>query len=262
MTTRLASGPVSVAELADRFGRAAADYGRYACVQMAMAEWLAEWLPSERLGQALEMGAGTGGFTRHLLPWPDRLLASDLSPAMCAAGRAEVPQVEWREMAAEAPEGGPWNWIFSNAMLQWVAQPRELFAAWNDQLASGGRVLAGLFVAESLPELNHLLGDESPVQWRTENQWQRYIEEGGFRILRDATVRRTFYYPSAIALLRSLHGVGAAPVRRMAPERLRRILQDYERRYAVAGGVSATWTFYRFEAERALRHHGQSRGGR
>jgi malonyl-CoA O-methyltransferase len=262
MTARISSRPATVAELADSFGRAASNYGRYACVQTAMAAWLAEWLPTDRRGQALEMGAGTGGFTRHLLPWRGRLVASDLAPAMCAAGRAAVPQVEWREMAAEVPNGGPWDWIFSNAMLQWVAQPGGLFAAWNDRLAPGGRVLGGLFVAESLPELNDLLREESPIQWRTVDHWRRYLEEGGFRIVRDSSVPRTFFYPSAIALLRSLHGVGAAPVRRIAPLRLRRVLQEYERRHAVVGGVSATWTFYRFEAERAAGDNGSEGGGR
>jgi SAM-dependent methyltransferase len=262
MSGPLPSRPVTVEALVDSFGRAASDYGRHAFVQTAMAAWLAEWLPTDRRGQALEMGAGTGGFTRHLLPWRGRLVASDLAPAMWAVGRTAFPQIEWREMAAETPDRGPWDWIFSSAMLQWVAQPGGLFAAWNDRLAPGGRVLGGLFVADSLPELNNLLGDESPIEWRTVDHWRRYLEEGGFRIVRDSSVPRTFFYPSAIALLRSVHGVGAAPVRRIAPGRLRRLLQDYEKRHAVVGGVSATWTFYRFEAERATGGHGREVGGR
>ena len=243
--------PVAISALAESFSRAAKNYRRHARVQMALAKWLAEWLPADRHGRALEIGAGSGEFTRHLLPWLGELVASDLAPAMCAAGRAALPRIDWRELAAEAPEGGPWDWIFSSAMLQWAEEPTDLFAAWRGQLAPGGRVLAGMFVAESLPELNVLLGNDSPVRWRTTGEWREAIEAGGLRIVRDAAVKREFWHESAGSFLRSLHGVGAAPVRRIPPGQLRRILREYDKRYRGDAGVRATWTFYRFEAERA-----------
>jgi malonyl-CoA O-methyltransferase len=243
--------PVEISALVESFGRAAKDYWRYAGVQMSLAKWLAEWLPEGRNGRALEIGAGSGEFTRQLLPWPGELVASDLAPAMCAAGRVALPRIDWRELAAEAPEGGPWDWIFSSAMLQWAAEPANLFAAWREQLAPGGRVLAGMFVAESLPELNALLGIDGPVRWRTTDEWRETLEAGGLRIVRDAAVKREFWHESAGAFMRSLHGVGAAPVRRVPPGQLRRILREYDRRHGGDAGVRATWTFYRFEAERA-----------
>ena len=249
MKTRTLTEPVAISALAESFGRAAKNYRRHAHVQAALAVWLAEWLPGGRSGRALEIGAGPGEFTRHLLPWPGELVASDLAPAMCAAGRAALPGIEWRELAAEAPTGGPWDWIFSNAMLQWTAEPADLFAAWREQLAPGGRVLAGIFVAESVPELNALLGDDAPLPWRTAEEWRRCIEAGGLRIVREAVEPREFWYRSAGAFLRSLHGIGAAPVRRMSPARLRRIIREYDARNGGIAGVRATWTFYRFEAE-------------
>ncbi|HXA14401.1 MAG TPA: methyltransferase domain-containing protein, partial [Opitutaceae bacterium] len=99
------------------FDKAAPNYCEHARVQAALADWLAGWLPAERDGRALEIGAGPGVFTRRLLPWAGELTATDISPAMCAAGRAALPQVEWRVMAAEEPERGPWDWIFCSSML-------------------------------------------------------------------------------------------------------------------------------------------------
>ena len=136
-----------------------------------MAEWLAQWIPSDRSGRALELGAGPGLFTRHLLPWRGALTASDLSGSMCSAGRMSVPGVAWEEMPAEAPTGGPWDWIFSSSMLQWVADPREVFAAWHACWLPGGRVLAGLFVEGSLPELGALAGEPAPLTWRKPAEW-------------------------------------------------------------------------------------------
>ncbi len=251
MSATVAENPIAAPAVAESFGRAVENYRRHAHVQAALAEWLAEWLPSDLTGRALEIGAGCGGFTQHLLPWSGNLVASDLAPAMCAAGSAAFPGIEWRVLAAETPGGGPWDWIFSSAMLQWSTEPAEIFSAWRDQLAPGGRVLAGLFVEGSLSELGEQLGHDNPLAWRAVAEWRRCAAAGGLRIVRDAAVKRVFRHASARAFLRSLHGTGAAPARRVPPARLREILRDYDARHRDAAGVRATWMFYRFEAERA-----------
>lgn len=251
MSAGSASETMPVSNLTASFDRAARTYRAHAHVQKAMADWLADWLPARREGCALEIGAGPGVFTQRLLPWRGRLLATDISPAMCAAGRSALPHVKWLTMAAEAPEEGPWDWIFCSSMLQWVAQPEEIFAAWRERLASNGRVLAGMFVSESLPELRELMGQPLALTWRTAEEWREYLARGGLRIVRDAVGRRVFWHASATALLRSLHETGAAPERRVSPGRLRRLLTEYESRHSTSVGVHATWTFYRFEAERA-----------
>lgn len=235
--------------LAASFGRAAMNYREHAQVQDAMAEWLGEWLPSQRTGRALEIGAGPGVFTQRLLPWDGELTATDISPAMCAQGRALLPRADWRVMAAANPADGPWDWIFCSSMLQWARQPAELFATWREALAPNGRLLAGIFVQGSLPELR-ALQEGGPVTWRPPEAWRASLERGGLRLVRDAVEQRVFRYLSGVAFLRSLHGVGAAPERMVSAGRLRRLLQDYEMRYGGEDGVQATWAFYRCEAER------------
>lgn len=237
--------------LAASFDRAARSYRANAHVQEAMADWLAEWLPAAREGRALEIGAGPGVFTERLLPWRGSLVATDISPAMCAMGRVALPHVHWLTMAAEAPEDGPWDWIFCSSMLQWTPQPEDVLAAWRERLAVGGRVLAGMFVMGSLPELGELLDQPLPLAWRTADEWRECLTRGGLRVVRDAVDRRVFWHTSAIALLRSLHETGTAPERRVSPVRLRRLLKEYESRHGCSLGVHATWSFYRFEAARA-----------
>jgi len=213
-----------------------------------LASWLAEWLPKRRAGRALEIGAGPGVFTRRLLPWTGTLFATDGSRAMCAAGRAALPAVPWRTMAAERPAAGPWDWIFSSSMLQWTEDPAAVLAAWRKRLAPGGRVLAGFFVAGSLEEWSALAGD-APLRWRTPEEWRALLKAAGFRVLRDGAERRVLHHASAAALLRSLHGTGAAPLRRLPPTKLRHLLNVYEKRHRSGEGVPASWQFYRFEAE-------------
>lgn len=232
------------------FGRAASVYRDHAKVQAVLADWLAEWLPPERVGRALELGAGTGTFTERLLPWSGRVLATDLSTRMCAEGRARVPQAEWSQAAAEHPPSGPWDWIFASSMLQWLPDPTGVFAAWKAALAPNGRILAGLYVAGTLREWQELEGGAAPIAWRTAGQWRAFLHGSGLRLLRDDTAKRTFEHASARALLRSLHGIGAAPARRTSPATLRRLLREYDRLHGVPGGVRSSWTFYRFEATR------------
>jgi malonyl-CoA O-methyltransferase len=240
--------PSSPADLAASFGRAASGYWRHAGVQFALADWLAEWLPEHRAGSALELGAGPGVFTRHLLPWAGPLVASDLSPEMCTAGRARYPAAIWRAQGARDAGGGPWDWIFSSSMLQWIAEPAEVFAAWRSALAPGGQILGGLFAAGSLAEWEELAGGTAPLRWRTPAEWRAAIQAAGLTLVRDQSERRTFRHASAVAFLRSLHGVGAAPAIQLPAARLRRLLQTYEQRHRDADGVIATWTFYRFQA--------------
>ena len=169
---------------------------------------------------------------------------------MCAAGRARLPEVRWRTMAAEAIEGGAWDWIFSSSMLQWATDPSAVFAGWREGLAESGRVLGGLFSAGSLAEWSALAPGAAPLTWRTAPAWRSLLEKSGLRVVRDGVERRVFTHPSAAAFLRSLHGVGAAPERQLPAGQLRRLLHAYERGHRTPEGVTASWEFYRFEAEK------------
>jgi SAM-dependent methyltransferase len=243
--------PISnVDTLVANFSRVAANYRHHARVQTALAGWLAEWLPAERTGRALEMGAGPGIFTRHLLPWTGDLVATDISPAMCEVGRAELPHVEWRVGPAEAPPPGPWDWIFCSGMLQWADEPEKVFSAVRNGLRPGGRLLAGLFVEGSLAEWRALAGQASPLVWRQAEEWCACIRRSGLSVTRDEVQSRVFEYSSALVFLRSVHGVGGAPRRAFSPGCLRRLLRDYEARFGATGRVPATWMFCRIEAVR------------
>jgi malonyl-CoA O-methyltransferase len=236
--------------LAASFGRAAPNYREHARVQVALADWLADWLPAKRDGRALEIGAGPGVFTRKLLPWSGALTATDISPAMCAAGRMDLPQVDWRVMSAEAPAPGTWDWVFCSSMLQWVVDPEKVFAGWRERLVPGGRLLAGLFVEGSLPEWRAVANEDSPLAWRPPEEWCACLGRAGLRVVRSEVQPRVFEFPSARAFLRSVHGVGGAPQRRLPLGRLRQRLRDYEARFHAPAGVPATWMFCRIEAVR------------
>jgi malonyl-CoA O-methyltransferase len=232
------------------FPSAAARYDRYAHVQRAMGKWLAEWLPVERSGRALEIGAGTGIFTELAGEWPEGFVATDLAPEMCDVGKRTSAKKDWRVMAAEEPLPGPWDCMLSSAMLQWLDDPRSTFRAWQKELAPGGRVFGALFAEGSLPEWRRIAGGVDPFQWRSPAEWRAHLEHAGLRVLRDEAQPHVIFYPSARTFLRSLHGIGATSKNRLAAAPLRKMLEKMDREHRGEKGVPVTWVFYRFEAER------------
>jgi len=237
--------------LAESFGRAASRYRKHARVQAALADWTAAWLPSgsSRTGRALEVGAGSGLFTERILPWTGEVVATDVSPAMCAEGERVVPEVAWRPAAVEHPPAGPWDHIFSSSMLQWVRDPVAALAACRAVLAPGGTMVAGLFAAPTLPQWGAATG-ETPLEWRTPAQWLAALDQAGLRVVRSEARTDEIEFGSARELAHSLHAVGAAPTRRFTAPQLRAILRHYDEQYRSSGGVRSTWTLFRFEATR------------
>lgn len=230
------------------FDQAARRYDSFGFIQREMAQWLAEWLPRRRAGRAIEIAAGTGFFTRHVLPWPGEFWATDASAAMIAHGSAGQPQAQWSLAAADDLPDVSVKWIFSSSFLQWPNDPAGLLRHWKTRLAPGGRVLSGLFAAPTLTELTQILPQASPLQWRAPDEWEKILSAAGLTLIRTETSERSFVFPSALDLLRTLHGIGAAPVPRVSGAALREVIRTYDARFADRKGVHSTWTFFRFEA--------------
>jgi hypothetical protein len=100
------------------------------------------------------------------------------------------------------------------------------------------------------------------LKWRTADEWDAAFREAGWRILRQKVERRSVRFDSALALLRFFHKTGAAMSMQSGAGTLRRLLREYERRFAwkidepadpmcpAVSGVASTWAFFRIEVER------------
>ena len=148
-----------------------------------MAEWLAQWLPADASGRALELGAGPGVFTRRLLPWGGTLTASDLVRSMCSAGRMRCRTLPGRRCRRKRRRGAPGIGFFRAACCNGRRTGRSFC-----RLAGlpGCRVAGfwpGLFVEGSLPEWGALAGEPAPLTWRKPAEWsasfaRRRLESG------------------------------------------------------------------------------------
>ena len=92
-----------------RFNRKALEYHEKADIQKIAADWCSEWIESDCSGlHGLELGAGTGLFTKHLaLRGYESLRATDQAERMIDQGRKRLPMVAWDELDAWRCESNP-----------------------------------------------------------------------------------------------------------------------------------------------------------
>lgn len=234
------------------FDRRAAQYDRHAPVQREAAGWLAEWLPESIEHPALEVGAGTGLFTRHLLERTANLVATDIAPRMVQAGRSAFPAAEWQVAGAETPpEGGPYCWIFSCSLVQWLPAPEDVFRTWHRATAQGGRLLCGWFVEGTMDEFFATCPEASPFVWRSPAEWCDVLARTGWTVQRRETRRFVRCYTDSAAMLREVHNAGAVVPRRLSTGKLRQVLRQHDREHSGTDGVHATFEFLRVEAQRS-----------
>jgi len=152
-----------------KFSRAATTYDEHATVQKEAAEQLAARLPGTAPATILELGCGTGNYTRLLAArYPiSRLTALDFAAAMLAVARTKVPE----EMATFHCQDAElflknsresYDLITANATLQWFDDLERTAGLIAERLSPGGSFLATIFGPEGLQELHAGLAAVNP----------------------------------------------------------------------------------------------------
>jgi malonyl-CoA O-methyltransferase len=259
-----------------RFNRAASTYSAHSRVQERMADVLIGLIPAhgsdqpvsagaawKNPGAVLEMGCGTGIFSRRLLArFPlAALSATDAAPRMLAAAQENLRDsrsvLQWNLFDASGgspvPDpvrvSAPYGLAASNALVQWFPDLRPHFSQVASLLAASGSYLVSGFSRDNFPELNSIL-KEAPFAYpdypgHAEADIAAAAAAAGFRVeaFREEAVEAVL--PSPHAFLDSIRGLGSArkpvPDRPLTRARLRNLLATYQERYACEGGVRATW---------------------
>lgn len=134
-------------------------YQRYGGHRLRPALELLERIEIEAPRVVYDLGCGAGEIARIMAErWPEaHVFGVDSSEAMVAKARAAGPsRVEWRvEDAATFSPDEPVDVLYSNAMLHWIPEHREIFPHLAGTLRAGG-VLA-VQMPLSWPEPSHRL---------------------------------------------------------------------------------------------------------
>ena len=231
------------------FGKKVSSYEKHAFVQSDAAAWLAEWIFPLKCKNCLELGAGTGLLTHHLEGKFEHLECSDIEPLMVEFCRKKFPNATHRirDAWAKQPDAGKWDLVTTSSVLQWAKNPKEVMENWCELLKPDGRIITGLFIKPSLPEMFEVTGGKSPLIWRDAPTWKIIFESAGLKIERMEYNTMRYSYKSALDFWKSIHGIGAAVSRKISPSQMMRFFRNYESKFSDKDGVYATWTFCRVE---------------
>jgi malonyl-CoA O-methyltransferase len=149
------------ADIVASFGARAGSYDHNAGLQAAIGARLAQFLPVLDRPKVLELGCGTGLFSRHLIErYPDGyFVLTDASPAMLAECRRNVAgtgaqHIEFTVMDASRPGVlGRFDVIATSMTLHWLTEQRASLERVRRLLAPSGVLLYAA------------LGPESFVEW-------------------------------------------------------------------------------------------------
>ncbi len=242
---------------APEFDRRAKSYSDHSQIQERLGDWTFQWVkPStndESLLKAIELGSGTGLFSRRLVEYFPQLLATDISPNMLEVLKQRLPQIQtspvdaWKAIHSEPTP--KWDRIFASGLLQWSPDPIETLKNWSRAMSSDGKLVCGLFAKPSLQELNSIEGFRSPIVWRSEQAWNEAFQKAGFEIVRSQSKLVVQQYDSVKTFFRSLHRTGSVVKNLSSPKLLKKIISEYGRQNAADGIVRASWCLFRIEAK-------------
>src|SRR6185437_4381972 len=150
------------AAVAASFGAHAESYELHAGFQRAVADHLSQYLPELKQPCVLELGCGTGLFSRHLVSsYPDgSFVLTDVAPAMIAECRRNLEPAKTAHISYEVMDAGQagghagLDLIVSSMTLHWLPDPAASLNRLRALLAPDGTLLFAT------------LGQESFTEWR------------------------------------------------------------------------------------------------
>ena len=237
-------------KIIESFSKYARSYDRYAILQKSMAERLASYLPETTPPHIIELGCGTGLFTRHLLTLPIKnLILNDISSAMVEIlnFRLKLPRyTRFLIGNAEYISMEKTDLICANAVFQWFQNPQSSLFHLKKSLNNRGTILFSTFGTETLKEFRQAANMNSPITLYSLNQWKKFIKKTGFTLKLFDSEKRKIFTPNTMNLIKNLQQIGAAPIKNFNAGGLRKLIRYYDKHFATKQGVYATWELYYF----------------
>ena len=219
-----------------------------------LAASLQPWLLTLPCGPVLELGAGTGFFTRELmqlLPGRD-ITVTDLSDEMLAFCRTQTPthgegSIRFQTMDAETftPNDETYALVAGNFVAQWFKDPALILGRFAEVLEPGGLLLMAFPGSDSFPEWRqrcHELG--LPFTGNTLPDTEEMVIK-----LSIGPAQVDFYedshtveFPDAFSFFQHLKRIGATKKlhdKQLNAKQFRLLINHWDQ--SVSGSVKVTW---------------------
>ena len=238
----------------ESFSKHVKTYDRHAQLQRSMAERLATLIPNSFPQKILEIGCGTGVFTRHLLARsPSSIILNDIAPLMIEhlKNHLEVPS-NTKTLAgnAERIQIPKVKLIAGNAVFQWFQNPQNTLQRFHSALEKEGYLAFSTFGPKTLEEFRRSAQFEGPTHLHSQKLWKTLLTQAGFELLTFQTETRQIFFQNTQGLIKNLQQIGAAPLRILRSGELRQLIRDYDREYSSSQGVYTNWELFYFFAQK------------
>lgn len=234
------------------FSKYATKYEKHAHLQNEMGDRLALLLPNEIPKRVLEIGCGTGVFTKHLLTHPfNKVILNDISVEMINFLKSKLTLPSYSKIIVGNAENLKFDCvdlITANAVFQWFRNPSKTLHKLRSYISSEGKLIFSTFGPQTLIELRQISSIDSPALLMPLEKWETWLKSAKFTIDSSSKTIHKVYYSNTLELLKNLQQLGATPIKMTEPGNLRRIIKEYDKNYASTKGVYATWEVYYFSA--------------
>lgn len=242
---------IDKARVSARFRASAASYDSCAIAQQYVYEALGgrlRGLGLQSFGRVLEVGCGTGGFSRYIDErWQvEHWTLNDLHPAIQEAGRFAPRKAKVSYLIGDAEQidlGRGYDLIVSASALQWFHDPRAFLKGLSERLRPEGVLLLSTFGVSNLYEFKALTSrglsyaERGELEtWLAESFGEYSVEEELYP-LEFTSPREVLLHLKHTGVTGTADGGGF-----WTPSKLRSFVQDYQERYSTpSGGVHLTY---------------------
>lgn len=232
----------------ERFSKAVQSYDREAVTQRFIAnrmiDLLSQSIGSQRLGKVLEVGCGTGIYSRRLLETfaPGFFRMNDICPDMQTSIATLLnDHIDFVTADAEQHDFGTgWDMITSCSTFQWFQQLEPYFERCRQSLTPRGILAFSTFGPDNLYEMKALTGHSLSYPGLQEIA---ALLAGSFELIVYEEESVEQYFDSPLDVLYHLKRTGVSGIRRKSYTKgeLQAFCQQYEKAYTVDGKVKLTY---------------------
>ena len=236
-------GEVELKRVCHRFTSAASTYDRHASAQQQICRRLLSLLRQEHeldFERVLELGCGSGGFTRLLLS--EGRVGEWCLNDLCESWHPELSRLmsgtvwHWLPGNAEAMHfPGQYDLVVSANALQWMHDLPGFVGRLADSVSPGGMLLFNLFSSRNLQEVRSLTS--AGLEYLPAREIGRMLEEH-FHVLQLKEEDIILHFSNPISVLRHLKytGVTATSSGVWTKGRQRQFCEDYLARFSTPDG--------------------------
>lgn len=207
-------------KIIENFSKYAKYYDMYCNIQRLSAKKLIRCIDNDGLGKILDIGCGTGNYTKILrdkFPFA-QIKAIDISKEMVEIAKEKLKdkKIEFAVSDGERlKRNGRYELITSNVCFQWFEDLGKALVLYNDLLSKNGCVLFSIFGPLTFKELHcslrDLLGDDMSISsnsFKDKESIKNIIQ----KVFSDVMVEEEIYkekYNSLSRLLESIRYTGS-----------------------------------------------------